>query len=220
MPYPEHWLLQFGGSLGGADEIWTCGIRMIRGGAASPLDEEEYLDGPGVDAVVNWFVRPGSSISSQATLEWVKFNEIGPDGRYADTVTHERVLPVIIPGGIPGGTMPYQACVVLTWRTNAGNRGPGTKGRIYSPLPVVTVNGANGLFDANQAGDIAASAAELLNDIDSTVGVGWIRPAIVSDRAGGVANVIDRVTVDNRVDIQRRRGNSLEPVQRGVDVLY
>lgn len=220
MPYPSHHLLQFGGGLGGADEIWSCGIRMIRSDAASPLDEEDYLDDVGVPALTAWMQRADSLISNQCTLEFVKMNEIGPDGRYVDTVTHERTVTNVT-GSAFSGTLPFQACVVLTWRTNVSNRGPGTKGRIYSPMPVVTVSPATGLFDPGFALQFAQSAAELLNDIDATVGaLGWIRPAIVSDRAGGVANVIDRVTVDNRVDIQRRRGNQLVPVQRGVDIEY
>lgn len=224
MPYADHFLVQFGGRIGAVGgEIWSCGIR-IKLQNDSPLADfnpEEYLDDNAVPALSAWIARATSKISSGTFLEFVKCNQIGPDGRYVDgAVTHERFLAVPVAGGAGSGTLPWQACVVLSWETNAATRGPASKGRIYSPTPTVSVNASTGLFVAGDALGMAQSAATLLNTLDDSVGVsGQIRPHIMSE-VGGAFNEINRVRVDNRVDVQRRRANQVVPLSSVVPFSY
>lgn len=225
MAYPRHWLLAFGGGLGDTTEIWSCGIRMGLY-SVDPLegvDEEAYLDAtarPGLEA---WFENPGARISSAASLTWIKFNEIAPDGTYADgSVTHQRVVTGVV-GGTPGTTNihPLQVCCVLRWRTDAVQRGPASNGRIYSPRPAVAV-GTTGDVAGPERVIIAETARDLLNSLDAGVGIigGVVRPSIVSPIGPGHIHQINAVTVDSALDIQRRRAAQQSRETTTIPVVY
>lgn len=208
MTYPQHWLLSFGGGLGDPLESWSCGIRMgiVSEEILADMDEEQYLTDVAVPALSAWFARPNSRIASAAALNWIKFNEIGPDGRYKDTgVTHQR-LGLNVAGGTSASNLhPLQVCLVLRWRTNAVSRGPASVGRIYSPRPNIVV-AANGDVAGAERVVVAESARDLLNTLDTTLGIGGVfRPVIVSNVGSGAKHQIDSVIVDSALDIQRRR---------------
>ena len=209
MAYSDHFLLQFGGNVGTTSgEIWSCGIRLWSDDYGG-LDEMGYLTDVAAPALSAWFGRVDSRIGSYATLVYAKFNHIGPDGHYTEPVTNEHFYPTPIAGGAtPTGGMPYQGCLVLSWRSNAATRGPASKGRIYSPAPAVSLTTTSGLFTPAQALSAATSAATLLNTLDVAIAGDVLRPQIMSaiDEAH---NQIDSVHVDNRIDIQRKRANSL-----------
>lgn len=219
MGYPEHWLLAFGGHQGNAEEIWACGIRLgVYGDPfSSGIDEEQYLTNTAVPALTSWFGNANAKIHSAARLTWVKFNEIDSEGLYADqTTTHERLSLNISGGGASVGAHPLQVAVVLSWRTDAAERGLASKGRIYSPRPVVSVD-LNGDVSGPDRVLIADAAALLLNGLDASDGIPpapVLRPSIVSrgKKTGstwgpGAIHQIDRVVVDSALDIQRRRAN-------------
>ena len=230
MGYPPHFLLQFGGSRSSAtSEIWSCGIRLAAASFAG-FDEEAYLAGVGKDALAAWFVRTGSRIANTADLRYAKFNSINPDGEYEEDSTNEYIWPTPIVGGSTGaGLNIFQAAVCLSWRTNAKDRGLASHGRIYSPAPAVAVAAGSGLFPAADALAMATSAALLLNTLDVSFGLDQVlRPSIVSrghlnadgTYGDGESQQIDWVYVDNRVDILRRRANSLVAATSQVEVLY
>lgn len=214
MVYPNHYLLQFGGSLGtNPNEIWSCGIRMVLQNAA-PDDFDPgggYLTSVAVPALAAWIARPTSRVGSSCRIRYAKCNRIAPNGNYFENdATNEYFWPAAGIAGAGPSTMPYQASVVLSWETDAAERGPASKGRIYSPLPTVQVDQPTGVFLASQALEMATSASTLLNSLDDSVGpLGQIRPHIVSNVGAGAANEINRVRVDNVVDTQRRRRNAL-----------
>lgn len=220
--YTPHYLLQFGGTLGtAAPEIWSCGIRLASSDWTG-FDEEGWFNGVGKSAPSAWMARADSKISNNAKLTFVKFNFINASGHYDDpSNTREYFYPTPVAGASGAATMPYQCCVVLSWRTNAATRGRASKGRIYSPLPGVTVGLSTGLFLAAEAQLMANSAALFLNTLDAGFGgVGqFIRPAIMSG-VDGTWNQIDTVVVDNRVDTQRRRATNLVPVESSAVVSY
>lgn len=219
--YEPHYLLQFGGTLGdAAPEQWSCGIRMMSD-AWSGFDEEGWFSGVGQSAPSAWMARADSKISNKAKLTFVKFNKIDASGHYEDTgSTREHFYPTPIAGASGAAVLPYQCTVVLSWRTLGATRGRASKGRIYSPLPGVTVGLSTGLFLAAEAQLMANSAALFLNTLDASFGVGnYIRPAIMSG-VDGSWNQIDSVVVDNRVDTQRRRATNLVPVESTAVVTY
>lgn len=220
--YEPHYLLQFGGTLGdAAPEQWSCGIRLASHDWTG-FDEEGWFSGVGQSAPAAWMARADSKISNKAKLTFVKFNLINAAGRYSDTgSTREYFYPTPVAGASGGALFPYQCTVVLSWRTLEATRGRASKGRIYSPLPAVTVGMSTGLFLAAEAQLMANSAALFLNTLDASFGgVGqWIRPAIMSG-VDGTWHQIDSVIVDNRVDTQRRRATNLVPVESTAVVTY
>jgi hypothetical protein len=143
-----------------------------------------------------------------AQLRWVKFNEIDEQGHYRDqTQTHERAVDIQGGGGL-SNLHPLQVCVVLSWKTNAAARGPGSRGRIYSPRPSVGLDATTGDVAGADRVKMASAAVTLLNSLDASlgpVGGGVIRPVIASKVGEGVNNQIDAVVVDSAMDIQRRR---------------
>jgi len=224
MAYPQHWLLSFGGSLVPGEETWVCGIRMAVYGD-TPLggvDEEQYLTDTAVPALTAWFGRSTSKIGVATTLTTIKFNEIDANGHYADPGnTHVRT--VNLTGG-GGGTNyhPLQVSVCLTWLTDSATRGPASRGRIYSPRPLVSVD-SNGDIAALDRQQMATSAAQLLNSLDASAGLppaGVLRPSIVSPVGPGYARQIDTVRVDSQCDIQRSRARSASRAVSDVDVVY
>lgn len=227
MAYPEHFLLQFGGTLGtGEGDIWSCGIKLGLYGASFPegMDEEQYLDDTALPGLAAWMADPNMNISIGAKLTFVKCNAINSLGHYADPGTvHER-FGALGSGSSGGDVHPFQVSMVLTWGTDDRVRGPGSTGRIFAPMPVVPISASTGLFSPAGAAAAAQGGADLINSLDAALGVGGVggvvRPSLVSPSGAGVISQINFVTADNRCDIQRRRANSLEPVRSRVDVTY
>lgn len=231
MTYPQHWLLAFGGSQGDPEEIWACGIRLVIDELfeGDGVDEEQYLTNTGVPALTAWMGRAGSKIAVFATMTWVKFNEIAPDGTYADkSTTHERLGLAVSGGGGPTNIHPLQVAAVLSWRSDEAERGLASRGRIYSPRPAVAVTATGDIAGPDRV-LMAESARDLLNSLDASVGIegGTLRPHIVSRGKGpapwpgpGASHPINRVVVDSALDIQRRRANRQTREVTSVPVVY
>lgn len=235
MGYPPHFLLQFGGSIGNPGlEIWSCGIRMwIDGDDVFAVDPDDYLATVASPALITWFESSATKISTSCFLQWSKFNEIDEDGHYANPSTNELIYGLTAnPGGGGSSVLPWQSSVCLTWLTDARERGIASKGRIFMPLPTLSVNSNTGLFPTGDATSIATSTATFLNTLDigglGVGGTGVMRPGIVSrgkDLGGGAwgdgaREQINSVQVDNRIDIQRRRAEDLTGVRSTVVVPY
>lgn len=219
--YEPHYLLQFGGSIGTAnEEIWSCGIRLWSTNFDG-FDETGWFDGVGKTAPSDWMIRPGSKIGGHCKLRFVKFNFINSAGHYDDPGnTREWIYPTPVAGGGGPSNLPWQSAVVLSWRTNDVSRGRASKGRIFSPAPSTTVTGTTGLFPTADALAMATSAALFLNTLDAGFGSGdTIRPEIMSS-VDGSHHQIDSVIVDTRMDVQRRRANAVTPIEQTVPVLY
>jgi len=231
MTYPQHWLLAFGGNQGDLEEIWACGIRLVIDSVdpQEGVDEEQYLTNTAVPALTAWMGRAASKIAAACQLTWVKMNEIGPDGKYADqSQTHERQGLLISGGGGSTQLHPLQVCAVLSWRSNEAERGFASRGRIYSPRPAVAVGVSGDVAGADRV-LMAESARDLLNALDVSLGIvgGTLRPHIVSRGPGpapwvgqGESHPIDRVVVDSSLDIQRRRSNHQSKEVTSVAVVY
>lgn len=217
MGYPDHYLLAFGGHAGDVLEEWVCGIRLCEYGTGvfGDVDEDSYLTTVAAPALTTWFGSVGASIYSGAKLLWAKFNKIDSQGHYLEaTATHEHSFGAGVSGGNSAPLHPLQVCLVLSWRTNAADRGLASHGRIYQPRPAMTVDAAGDIAGALRVA-AATAAATLLNTLDITVGSGFLRPSIVSPGRNwpaednpGARNQIDTVIVDSALDIQRRRAKS------------
>ena len=209
MAFPRHWLFTFGGTLADRDE-WVCGIRMrLADGFAPPPDgvaENAAMEAyePLLRAL---FTDPGMMLTSQADLRFLKLNEIGPEGRYANqSQTFRRDLTTPIPGS-SSRTVPLDQALCVTLLTSA-QRGKASKGRFYLPGTTQTLE-QTGTFTASACQAMAASLATFLNGLAPSDLTGGLEPAVVSpgvqsDPEGGSRRV-SGVQVGNQPDRQRRR---------------
>ena len=218
MPYPKHWLLSFGGALAQRDE-WACNIRMVVDGFlfddpldSSDADEEAALDNYG-PAVLAFVRSAGARFSPEVFLDYVKLNEISPDGTYADkSTTHARYFDGTRNGGA-SDPAPLDQSMAVSWLTEA-NRGAASKGRIYLPPSPQPTFGPGGVFVQGNIQNTASAVATLLDALTPGI-TGGLRPAVVSsgtrDRPGGAFRYITGLRIGNVPDRQsRRRRNTPE----------
>lgn len=220
MTYKRHWLLSFGGTCAGGQDIWSNNIRMSNDETGQPdgipsSTLESLLD-DFVGDIRAFLTNTNAYISNQVTCSWVKFNEIGPDGHYVDpTTTHLRVLnagsgalaPIF---GTASAAVPSYQSVAVTLLT-ARQRGPGSKGRIFLPqcaAPMVHP----GRISSTTAQNIATASATFLTALGDEAGIDvtGLRPAVVSNVGSpGPSEPITTVKVGDVPDVIRRRKNNL-----------
>lgn len=164
------------------------------------------------DEVVTWFGRGTSFISSQARLDRVSLNAIGPDGHYADPGNpHDFDFPsATAPTGPSAVTSWPQLTTCVSLRT-AVSRGLGTHGRVYTPTALASA--ATGRVSAGNAASIATSFKDFivaLNAIDQLLVAGNVRVGVVSNVGSpGPSRIVTNVLVGDVLDTQRRRRNAL-----------
>jgi hypothetical protein len=223
MAYQEHELLQYGGGLYDGEQ-WSNSLRMTTGfGVGSPPDAREKAL---TDVVADLRLFYGSAHFNTSTkIDWVKFNRIGPDGRYADkTQTHVRLL-----SGTSGanaqikGTSTVlvapQLSLVATLLTDR-KRGAGSKGRMFLPCPVIcaTSIGSDGRLVENSvfaSSGLAVALKTLLTNLNNWPGSDFGTPELVVATQGGrsaleAANVkIKAIRIGRVIDTMRSRRNAL-----------
>jgi hypothetical protein len=222
MPYPPHRLLAFGGSWNDPaidQEIWSCSMRFDQF-SAGPLGDE-IVGNEAAQKVQRFFNTV--AFAPKATLEYVKFNPIGPDGKYANETETTEVFfqPPLIRTGT-GQLLPLQNTIAVSW-TTARSRGIASKGRMFLPGMNADWMTNIGLIGGAHREALVAACKLFIEDCrtwtSEYVGV----PAIVSQGAQGgagpgVAEPIIGVNVGNVVDTQRRRRNALVEARLFADV--
>lgn len=220
MTFKRHWLLSWGGVLAGNQDIWSNNVRFTNDETGQP----DSIPGSTLEGMLDDFVTdirnfmrtPGLYISAEVQCQWVKFNEIGPDGKYTDTgQTHARYLQgttgtfAVINGIGSNFCPPYQSVCITT--TTAKQRGPASKGRLFLPQcapPLLST----GMIDPTAQGAIRTAAAAFYTALGDEAGVDVtaMRPAVVSNvGTPGPTNVITGVKVGNVPDIISRRKNAI-----------
>lgn len=210
--YPPHALLQLGGHLdfdGPADkrEIWSCGLRMFGNDSDTPhfVDDPENVLDEIMPDLKTWWEDRLNFCRSDASLEYLKLNNINAGGLYNEGITHERHFTAI-PGGGDAFIMP--AFLSLSWSFTTGiSRGLAHRGRVYFPN-VFNWEGGSSVTDASR--DAHATAAfnflgAAQGNLPETEGT---TPAVVSGVRGGAGHPITGVAVGNIIDVQRRRKNA------------
>lgn len=210
MTWPKHTLIQFGGKLTsayGANEIWSCGLRVYTGSPAGFYvhDPAEYATRIG-PALATWFAD-GGRMARTATLDVVKVNNIGPDGHYVDPVTHQFNVPGSV-AGAAAAAAPSFCSVAVTWETGL-SRGHAHRGRMFLPNYIFPPSGA--FVDASSAAGVIATGMALLSAVNATEDSAGtlVRPIVVSSIGAGTTNEITAVSADNVYDYQSRRKNRL-----------
>lgn len=221
--YSKHWLMAFGGKLGGG-EIWACGVRAFPHGDAAP-DIGNYLKDVKT-SLSAWFNDPNQAIPSTAKLSWIKMNQIDEQGHYVDR-SHTNVIDVPDVAGGVSAQLPAFLSVAYTWTTSR-TRGPGVRGHVYLPnygWPAASLDPCM-VSAANQAA-MVVSGKKLLaivsNGVGIDVGGGNVDvidfvPCIAS-RVDKSLTIINGVSVGRVYDVQRRRKNAIEeqPVKSAFD---
>lgn len=218
MTYRPHILLSFGGRFF-ASEQWANNLRIQLGPAASSVVSpenlqtwaEENIEDIAAD-VEAWFTRIESRISQAAKLDWLKLNAIGANGRYVsqEATNLFEWSNADAPSGTVTATYP-QLTVAVSLLTDAA-RGRASRGRIYPPTGIMTLDNTTGRIADTNASDMAGSMLQLLNEIANEPGLDLSSPrVVVASELGspGPMRDVTSVAVGNVVDTQRRRRNEL-----------
>lgn len=217
MAYAQHYRVTFGGTLaegvnGAIDEVWACNVNVVPAGGGT-MDEDAYLASVG-PKLANWFGAGQNGMSSAATLNYIKCNRVGADGKYVDrTGSHRFDLPTPRVGGrTPVNPQIMTTC--LSWVTVL-QRGPGSHGRIYPPNN--TLGDTTGeLIPASDAIGQANAGVALLKILNNSsnapspnTGTGPVARPVIASGINGTNTDITGCRVGNVKDVQRRRKNAL-----------
>jgi hypothetical protein len=169
-----------------------------------------FGDVPTSDAEASAFAaaaRDAFQSAGQAALEFYLaptsgFDEIRtyhyPDG--GPSATFLGVAEVVAGAGT--GTeadLPFQMCAVSTLKT--GLPGRRRRGRMY--WPVNRRDLADHQLDQPDTGNLSGAIGGFLNAINSATGLGVV--SVVSQIGTGSSQPVNSITVDSRLDVQRRR---------------
>lgn len=223
MAYPDHYLLQYGGSLFGVEE-WSNSLRLVpNAGGVTETEASTTMALDDLEADLRAFYAT-ARFSQALTVDYIKLNRIGPDGKYlSKTHTNVRYPSVQIKGTATSYAAP-QLSVVCTLLT-AAQRGYASRGRVF-------LAGMSGLAQDVQLADGAMNDAQrvgwrdafagFLNNINNWPGLdaAWagLDVSVVSDGGlslVGAQNKVTGVQVGRVLDTQRRRRASLNE-DRGV----
>lgn len=185
--------LQWGGPLF-EKESWSNSLHVWD---EAPLLEDAADFAPALTA---FLTRGSTGGSNAAKINFIKFNQLDPlTGKYlAQGVTNAH-FPAPAIAFVNQHTWPQLATCVTLYTDLV--RGRSSHGRIFIPASEMTPDTTNGQMSAVVATGIAASAKELVNDINA-VGNGKV---VVFSKIGQLVSPVRGVRVGRTLDTQRRR---------------
>jgi hypothetical protein len=207
--YQPHYTLAFGGGLNlDGPEEWSCRLNFSSTGAL-PTDAEADAALPGlVAALTAWLTVANSPFGYYVSLKWVKFNQIGANGRYTSPgVTRASYLdpaPSAVNTSSPVTVTPNQTALVVSLRT-AQKRGKAHAGRLYAPALGLNITNA-GLASVAQCTVLSAATHALIVALNAAV-PGPTDVSILSTT--GEAHHVTNVAVGLVPDTMRSRRRSL-----------
>lgn len=229
MAYPRHYLLAWGGPLG-SQEQWSCSLRMTHEGlqnvADATLEAGAKTSINEVAAKVRAYHQgSGSLLNNGAQLGWVKFNPIGPNGRYINLTTYEKLYePAVAPQS--GSAGPFQIAAAISLETGV-NRGLAVAGRWF--LPVANIPVADGLMVQNVQDELRNDAARFVRALNNWEGIDMPSSPVVcvvsrgkrlnptqtpAEFGPGTFRPVTSIAVGNVLDTQRRRRAQLKEAYR------
>lgn len=220
MAYKPHVLLAIGGKSGPTEE-WSTSLRF----EDPPQEMGDFLDNRFPDMVRDvrmfWDGLAGF-IPRERSLDYIKVNKIGEDGKYVDKTRTRVHYCKDGDGELPGTgswNIPPQCTVVATLRTRL-QRGRASRGRMFLPTSpsIVAATGRLDLGVAKQHSDAVAFLVRRLNN-DPGPDLSGRRVSVFS-RIDGTSSSVMRVEVGNVVDTQRRRREDLDEQYATSDASY
>lgn len=212
MPYPGEFyrLVAIGDLYGDTFNFTLSMVPTALGELTLPPVTQALADSIGLIVGAWWSntnAGEGPRVSDKARLLSVKFNRIGPDGRYADPETREWVSAVPIPGTF-SSAFPAQLATAVTLKT-AVPRGRASRGRFYlPPNAMMSPIDNNGLASATAAQALADSAKFLIDDLN-TNGTLVSRVGVASNAGVGRFEHVTSVAVGRVIDTIRSRRSAL-----------
>lgn len=228
MTFKPHWRLSLIGRMSGAAgaEMFSMNLSLDRfdDGVLSPLlDPNATVWNDIAQDASDWFSSPATAISSHAHLVSIKCAPIGADGKYTGSPVEREVGAN---GG--GGTarLPNQIARAVTLETGA-DLGR-IKGRIYVPLPTLTVE-TDGRWSETAVNAAEASDKAFIEALGNQPGLDVldIRVCVASQgrrNQNGTLRLqpdnyeVTAVSVGRVPDTQRRRRNKLAEARTSVSV--
>jgi hypothetical protein len=222
--YRKHYLLQWSGTLYAQGEIFSNSLRLAPPvealNSVSVENAQSLIDDAVADLRAYWTLA--NHVGAAAVIRQVKLNPIGEDGLYlSKTNSVERILTgttgataVITPP--TSANVPPQIALAVTLHT-ARQRGPGSKGRFFLPLPTIQGQlGADGRISEANATTYRTAARNFLNALNNWPGLdAGLGPRVVVATPGGRNmpegdNVpVTHVSVGRVLDTQRKRRNAM-----------
>jgi hypothetical protein len=180
------------------NERFSVGFTLVNTQTGTPL-AEDVVPAAVVTAVKNYFAA--SFISEHASLDVIKWNQIGLDGKYLSKTEScaAEVNPKVTGGG--GEKPPAQIALAVSMRT-AHARGLAHAGRFYVPVPSVPIL-ATGLVQASDVIGVVTATTTLVNALNAAT-TAW-RVGVVSNVRGGAENLVTHIAVGEALDTIRSR---------------
>jgi hypothetical protein len=221
--FVPHIRLTMSGLLGDGTDMFSMSLSLRR---QAPSTWVQWLEAGGADddtmeawrdACVAWFGSLDAHISNRAALKRIKIAYISADGTYGAAPTEYAVNQVGIYGPV-AQPHPWNVALAVTLGTDADLER--VKGRIFLPLPAVTLDDVTDMILASEANEIRDGVVSLINDIADAPGPDLedFRVVVASQgrhNANGSVRVppgnhdVQRVQVGRRLDTQRRRQNKV-----------
>ena len=197
----------------GVPEPWQFGLRMMPTTSGQPGPFSQGFANECRTAMGTLWANINTAYQSFTEFQSVKLARIGADGKY---VGDEGPFTAELPSGDrPGGQfavapLPAQCAVAVTLTTGV-LRGLANKGRVYLPAPHAGRTSQGGLDVATQTllAEQFRNFLQSLNTLGVGVGGGGARTAVMSDTRSGASRWITGVEVGRRIDIQRRRAETI-----------
>lgn len=207
MAFPAiHRYLSVSGALRGS-ERWSIGVRISGGVNPDPAAEQDLCDALTAGPVTSWWSV--GNYASTATIDTVKLNMIGTDGKYVNDYTIATYLEDALEGG--GGVSPFpnQVALVITLETGL-QRGLAHRGRVFIPTPpgAVAAVEADGRISSTNAGSNAAAFGNFLTALNGFAGLGTV--VVASNTREGAQRPVTSVSCGRVLDTMRSRRTQLD----------
>lgn len=186
-------------------ESWTWS--MAFGSDFGPADPPAAIPAGVLTAIETFHGSSAVALGAGVTLNAVKLNMIGTDGRYvnpSETVEHVYETPVGAAGTIQ---LPPQCATAVSLLTGA-RRGLAHRGRFYVPRLGRTA-GPDGRLTTTEQSALLTAAAAMVDSLNDALGPDF-HCVVVSDRRTGAQRRVDSLAVGRVVDTIRSRRRGLE----------
>lgn len=186
-------------------ETWTWSMSF--GSDFGPAAAPEEVPAGVLTAIETFHESSDVALGAGVTLNAVKLNMIGTDGRYvnpSDTVEHIYETPVAAAGTIQ---LPPQAATAVSLLTNF-RRGLAHRGRFYVPRLGRTV-GTDGRLTTTEQSALLTAAAAMVDSLNDALGPNFFC-AVTSDRREGAQRRVSGLAVGRVVDTIRSRRRGLD----------
>lgn len=186
-------------------ETWTWSLAF--GSAFGPATAPSEVPEDVLTAIETFHQSSDVALGSGVTLNAVKLNMIGTNGRYVssgETVEHVYETPVQAAGTIQ---LPPQCATAVSLLTPV-KRGLAHRGRFYVPR-LGRAPGVDGRLSTIEQSALLTAATAMVSSLNDALGPDFFC-VVTSDRRQGAQHGVTRLAVGRVVDTIRSRRRGLE----------